>query len=293
MASSHARNYQYYASNCACKFSTLVLVELISLGVVSIEDSRLLFELSVLAAATPVVIVAGIWIYSRLGAYLPTEQNRKLILALIVIDILFLILHIARLGIGWPAHNAFNIGVDWGYAEIYQYAKEFYIASALILIASQRRRATFVVWSVFFSFLLLDDSLQFHERLGTGIGRSLDIESFFGLDGHVVGEILASAAFGIVFLIPILSLTFLSRKNRIGDWEHASLFFLTICLVFFGVAIDALKNYVPNLEFIFDVVEDGGEMIVLSIVAWFVYVIRRNPNLVGNVERRNRVRSFR
>ena len=254
---------------------------------------RLLPQVSVVGAAVPIVVVAGMWLYFSLGAYLPMERHRKLIQALIVVDVLFLMLHISRAKFGWPAQSAFKIDVDWGYAEIYQYTKEFYIASALMIVAIQRRRATFAVWSVFFVFLLLDDSLQFHEQLGTQIGGLLDLKPYIGLRRQVVGEVFASAVFGIIFLVPLLSLMFLGRKDRFSDCANASLFFLTICLVFFGVAIDALKNYLPSLELIFDIVEDGGEMIVMSIVVWFVHVLCRNPQFVDDAGRHATVRSFR
>jgi len=199
---------------------------------------------------------------------------------------------ISRAKFGWPAEGAFKIDVDWGYAEIYQYIKEFFIALVLIIVASQRRRAIFAVWSVFFAFLLLDDSLQFHERLGTHIGRLLDLEPYIGLNRQVVGEVFASAVFGMMFLIPLLSLALLGRRDNFDDRANASLFFLTICLVFFGVAIDALKNFLPSLEFFFDIAEDGGEMIVMSMVVWFVHVLHRNPEFVGGTDRRNKVWSF-
>lgn len=62
---------------------------------------------------------------------------------------------------------------------------------------------------------------------------------------------------------------------------------------FFSVAIDALNNYLSSLEFFFDIVEDGGKMIVMSIVVWFVHVLGSNPEFVNDAGRRKTVRSFR
>ena len=69
-----------------------------------------------------------------------------------------------------------------------------------------------------------------------------------------------------MFMIPLLSLAFLGRKDRFSACANASLFFLAIFRLFFGAAINTPKNYLQPSESFFDVVEDGGEMIVMSIV---------------------------
>lgn len=49
--------------------------------------------------------------------------------------------------------SAFRIDVVKGYAEIYQYVKEFFVAAMLMIFAFRHRQAVLVAWSVFFRLL--------------------------------------------------------------------------------------------------------------------------------------------
>ena len=184
-----------------------------------------------------------------------------------------------------PATSAFRIDVDRGYAEIYQYVKEFFVASMLMILAFRHRQAVLVAWSVFFGFLLLDDSFRLHERLGTLIGKIVDLEPYIGVERQVYGEVLASTLFGATLLIPLMALAFLGRQNQLTKCANATLLYLTICLVFFGVFIDAFKNFLPSLGFLFDLIEDGGEMIVMSAITGFVHVLSSEPESISIVSR--------
>ncbi len=82
-----------------------------------------------------------------------------------------------------------------------------------------------------------------------------------------------------------MALAFLGRQNQLTKCANATLLYLTICLVFFGVFIDAFKNFLPSLGFLFDLIEDGGEMIVMSAIAWFVHVLSSEPELISTVSR--------
>jgi len=130
---------------------------------------------------------------------------------------------------------------------------------------------------LFFTYLLLDDSLKIHEKCGKIIAASTTFQPFLGLSRHGIAELTVSVIAGSLLFFPLLwaygtgSRTFRAISHR--------LILLIGVLVWFGVAIDIAGGMLIKTSsgLFMELVEDGGEMISVSAIAWYTFRIA-TPN---------------
>ena len=94
------------------------------------------------------------------------DKTTTFLLLLLTADTIFIILHIIHTYTDYLGNSNFSIQKDRGYAEIFQYIKEFCIALLLLYLAIKRRNLLYLSWSALFGYVLLDDFLKIHERAG-------------------------------------------------------------------------------------------------------------------------------
>lgn len=206
-------------------------------------------------------------------------NKKSLLILLVTIDLLFIILYVIYklddniLGSDskFLLSQQFSISRDGSYSEIFQYVKEAAIAIMFFQWFARKRELIYLAWGMTFSYVLLDDSLQLHERLGLLIGRALEFSPMIGLRTRDFGELMVSAIAGI-FLLSFIALGYyLSQSSQRKMSQH--LLFLLLAIAFFGIIIDMIHEMVKSdmLWKILAVLEDGGEMVVMSIVVWYVF----------------------
>lgn len=101
----------------------------------------------------------------------------------------------------------------------------------------------------------------------------------FGLEPDDLGELAVYAFFGFFFLI-IVTVAYRLSYHRVSKQRSKHLLILLVFLVLFTVALDifhALMRYLlPQWEILNNVVlviaEDGSEMVVMSVILWFVWL---------------------
>lgn len=190
---------------------------------------------------------------------------------------------------GWGANeiynlnqNLFAITKDWSYPEVYQYTKLFWIVVLTLFVYFKTKEVGYVAWASLFGYLLCDDSLQIHEKVGSKIAESLNFEPILGLRLQEYGEVLVSAIAGIVLL------TFIAFHYWRGSssFRRASqnLLFLTVLIAFFGIVVDLFHTAVnlgTEVSILLGVIEDGGEMIATSLLAGYAFLLASRPGFVG------------
>ncbi|MEL6354935.1 MAG: hypothetical protein AAFR58_24795, partial [Cyanobacteria bacterium J06627_28] len=166
--------------------------------------------------------------------------------------------------------TALKITQDRGYAEVFQYIKEFWISGTLALVFFRTRSLLFLGWSALFFYLLLDDSLRIHENWS----KAPYFPSLFGLGSNASGELLISLGIGLFFLLWIAA-AYRKTRDASSKAVSKSLTWMLFLLGFVGIFIDALHILVqvPLLDPILTVIEDGGEMIVMSLILSFVLLL--------------------
>lgn len=195
----------------------------------------------------------------------------KLFCLLLATDVVFIVLHLIYSYSNLISNDVFSLEKDRGYSEIFQYVKEYWSALLLGLLAVRGHSFLYLIWSVLFFYLLLDDAVQIHEHLGALISSKFSFHAMFHLRAVDFGELAVSAVAGLLFLIAI------AINYRLGDRLSQKvskyLIILLFALAFFGVAADMFHVLLssPFLDPILILVEDGGELVVMSLIVCFVF----------------------
>lgn len=205
------------------------------------------------------------------GRVSQSALTRFLPLFLLAGDAAFILTHIAlRLTGALDTYPMFALYLDGGYPEYYQYAKEAWICIAFCIAAVTTREYRYLAWSALFCFLLLDDSLGIHEVIGTALATGWSLSAHLGVRGQDFGEIAAMALTGGVLLMALG----VCYWRGSAEFKKASshLFGILAIIIFFGVFVDSLHflyeiNWKVSLVAV--VIEDGGEMIGMSLAAWY------------------------
>jgi hypothetical protein len=171
-----------------------------------------------------------------------------------------------------PIHFRWRIGADHSYAEFFGYAKALAVVALLISAHRLSSKWMYSVWAGVFAYVVLDDALLIHERLGRALAgpSSSDWEWDMG----------QLATWGVVGLA-LLAITVASLVRSSGQERTNGVLLLAtlLALGFFAVAID-LAHVLFRASFtgasqVFTVIEEGGEQLVLSLAVALTALIRR------------------
>lgn len=195
----------------------------------------------------------------------------KLLLLLLLADVAFIILHILYRYTDLLPDSLYSLSRDRGYAEFFQYTKELWIALLLLVVGIQQRRGLLVSFSLLFVYFLIDDSFELHEGMGNFLAEFFNFQPAFGLRAVDFGELLVSALFGLLFLGSITLFYFLSDRPVRKIAHH--LIGLILLIAAFGILLDMLEVMTANpaTSRLLTIVEEGGEMVVMSVITWFVF----------------------
>jgi hypothetical protein len=204
------------------------------------------------------------------------KSNATILLsALLIGDIAFILLHVVLTITNQIANYPLcSLAKDGGYAEYFQYVKEFTIMVLLLVIYAKTKAVGFIAWAGLFLYLLCDDALQFHETLGKLVATNMDFGRHLGIRAEDFGELAVSVVVGSA-LLAMIGLFYLRgsvpfrRASR-----HITL--LLVGLASLGVLLDTL-HFIYEVNWKFSMVmvslEDGGEMIIMSFIVWYVLLL--------------------
>jgi len=193
---------------------------------------------------------------------------------LVATDALFIALHILNvvfsLGPLWSTR--LQIDSERGMAETFQYVKTFWIAALLLSFAVRRRHSVFAAWAALFGYVLADDSLMLHERIGRRLAAVLEPSSAVGIPAQAAGEVVVLAIAGCALLGAItIGHRRADSSARQQSWALGQ---MLVALIIFGVGVDVVHAMVPGgswFEKTLSVIEDGGEMVVISFIAAYAF----------------------
>ena len=201
------------------------------------------------------------------------EKNFKLLILLLLTDLIFILIHIVHQLdlLGMLSKELLSLAVDGSYAEVYQYIKEYWIILLLLLIGTNRKSNLYFAWALLFFYFLLDDSLQIHEILGQYSAIQFNFQDKFNLRSQDFGELVVSLFVGIILFSIIGAFHYKSSTRE--KKRSKSLFFLVLILILFGIGVDMIDSMIPITfwKAIFALIEDAGEMIVMSIILRYIY----------------------
>jgi hypothetical protein len=194
------------------------------------------------------------------------------LLLLLFADFVFIALHSINFLSTRLNNPSFSIEKDGSYPELYQYFKWFLIIVLLIQVSVMRKSLSYIAWVLVFTYFLCDDALEIHETIGNHIARKFSLTPPFGLRRLDLGELAVSAIAAII----LLSFVIQAYRHGSSAFKKMSrdMLLLIIALVFFGVVVDMVHIAIQSdwkVKFILGVIEDGGEMLVASLMLWYVF----------------------
>ena len=187
------------------------------------------------------------------------------------IDLVLIACYVSQSLFGFPGGFVFDLGADRGYGEFFQYAKWLWSALLLAVLAVSARMPVAWGWMAACLYLLVDDAFLLHEQAGWAFRDMIP-----GGPGWAVhtGELLFMGAVGLAILITVTVTHRLTAPELRGiSWVMAA---LIAGMALFGVVVDAIHHLLfpgPGLRSFFTTIEDGGEMLVLSVIVAFLLAV--------------------
>lgn len=176
----------------------------------------------------------------------------------------------------------FLVTHDRGYGEVFQYFEAGLGCLLLIWVGVRRSSFTAFTWAVLLALVLLDDSLELHEHAGDFLAPRLGLPSFGALRANQAGELIFYGVLGAGCLAALAVAWW--RGGADERRLSRSLFPWFAALGFCAVILDAVDSLLRRTSWgvEFALLEDGGEMIVLSFLTacvWRAFERARRPGL--------------
>jgi hypothetical protein len=212
------------------------------------------------------------------------EHSTSLLLLLILsADLIYIALHIINGVAPLPNTFMFNITKDHSYAEMYQYIKFFWVIILFVYILKSTKCYSYISWILVFTYFLFDDCLRIHELFGQYIANSFNFNPPLHFRPQDLGELAASGLAGAFLSVNLVS-SYIYGSHAFRK-VSVDILILVIALAFFGVFVDVAKhafNLGRVVSFGLGIVEDGGEMVVVSLILWYANLLaicKGNPDL--------------
>lgn len=178
---------------------------------------------------------------------------------------------------------AFSVNADQGLAEIFDYGKIAATVVLLYLCGRRHAQPIYLAGAVAFLIILLDDSLMIHETVGAWLASRYDLPFAYGLRPEDFGELSVYAVWMLV--AGALGLYGLAA-SRVEHIRAAMLFVAVIGVIaFFSVLVDmaeiAIYWQFRRAALMIGVIEDGGEMIGMTLALVLALTLWRRPSLVA------------
>jgi hypothetical protein len=205
-----------------------------------------------------------------------------LILLLLCADFVFIVLHII-IEIFDPRPSLCNISGICAYMNVYHLIKLFCVIILFGYIFVRTKCFSYASWLLMFTFFFFDDALLLHQSIGDHLANILDayLSPGFGLPPRFF-ELAVLAITGLVLLI-IVAWTYLYGSRTFKKISTDMLLFIA-ALVFFGLIVDVAEvlKLGTVIESGLGFVEDGGELVVDSLIVWYVFLLalhNGNPDI--------------
>ena len=192
---------------------------------------------------------------------------------LLAADAAFVALSIAHFASPYLPGTFYSIEADGGFAEWFQYTKEFWAVILFAILWQKTRRPWVVGWLMLFTYFLLDDAVSIHEIGGDIAYRHLGFGPALGLRAQDFGELLVTglAAVSLFTIIAVLYRRSTEQERTVSR----DLLLLAVVLVTFGVGLDMFHSLieVESLRIVVGTFEDGGEMATMSVTCWYLLTV--------------------
>lgn len=219
------------------------------------------------------------------GAILRQPGFRAALLVLLAVDLVFAGLHVAHVWSEWRevetyfSDHRFSLEQEGGLSEGWEALKSVLCVLALLDVARRTGQPAYAAVAFGFCVALLDNVLELHETGGTWLAARLQgSERLFEAAPQAFGEV---GIFGLLGVAIAAALFLGFRRTARGHWPAAAVAVaLLAALAAIGVGLDLLHAAVGGLRRAIDrgfgFMEDGGELLTLSLAAAYAIGLRRH-----------------
>jgi hypothetical protein len=184
---------------------------------------------------------------------------RTLFLLLLIVDLGFIAIQVATdiTDYGFNGSHRLALETEGGIAQAYGWLQAVAGSAALFLVWLHLRRPSPGFWAAALAYLAVDDAVGLHEKLGSALARGLDVGEVGGLRAQDIGEVLS---YVIVVSVAVVLLVLAERATPNRPSRLSLLMFpLAGLFAFFAGVLDTLDVFIA--------LEDGGELIMLTLLA--------------------------
>ncbi|MFI1772472.1 hypothetical protein [Thalassobellus citreus] len=171
---------------------------------------------------------------------------------------------------------------DFGYPEIFQYLKYISILGFVAYLVYFKKNYIYIPLFFLFTFFLVDDMFQLHQLTRqyfismSSFGNILEASK---VRGYLIYSIIVLVFFLLLYKWNYRWASEVSKKSLINIYKFLSFF------LFFGLGIDVLHVFFhrsEGVDTLLTIVEEGGEMLSLSILVWYFYSLVVNSTYINN-----------
>jgi hypothetical protein len=205
------------------------------------------------------------------------------LLAVLAINVVLVALHGAhfvclRYGLdAWPRDPLFSLDSNTGLAQLFSSGQTMLLIGLLLRLGAQTRTALYPALAAVFLLVLLDDALALNQLLGEPLAGALGLVDRPRLEAQSVAEMMVYGVLALP-LLGMLAATFLRapiEHRRAG----AGFVLLLALLAFFATVMDLvhlafIKSFFGS-RLLLEVVEEGGEMLTLSLALTLALILSR------------------
>lgn len=244
-----------------------------------------------LSVEMSLVILNTLWLSFSKRSFFAWREDKvavKMWALLSIIVVFLVLLHLLVLfmasGEGaklpYRVSSFFDLGSDGSLPELFNYGMLFLVAVLLMAVSFETGFRVAALFGVLMAFAWVDDSAQYHERMGRVIANGLDMPSAFGLRAVDFGEL---TAWSLIFVILGVMAIWVRRNVISGDGRVLllmlpPLFTLFVCSVVFDMINIVIDSPISNV--VLTAMEDGGEMLAIAWAATISLYIIRNTNIL-------------
>ncbi|WP_282132724.1 hypothetical protein [Cellulophaga baltica] len=209
--------------------------------------------------------------FSALKHYFNHSISTRFLKVLLLIDVMFIVGHLIVVTLFQSEPSSLLLDAEGlGYPELFQYVKYSLVIAFSTYIVFAKKRYSYIPFIGLFIVLLLDDVFQIHSKASYFFAYRLKLHTLFGLKAVMYGQLVYILLLGSLSII--LFWLFYRRANRSTKKAFIDIFMLFVLFLFFGVGIDIVHQLftnTPKIGSLLTILEEGGEMISLSILIWY------------------------
>ena len=176
----------------------------------------------------------------------------------------------------------FRITRDPNVGERYQHAKLLGIVVAGVWVFWRTRQPVYAAITALFLAVLVDDAGKLHEEMGGVLVPILGLEPSLGLRARDFGEVLFLASWAVPLIL--LAVVAYRRSDASAQYVARVTAVAVAALATFGVGADMVHQMggsaalrygwdVDAVKFALAVVEEGGELVVMSVIVAGVFFL--------------------